>query len=104
METSLLVRACAAIAVFGFVACGDSSGSGGGDVSGDPGREVDGCFDCTESEYCLILDTDGTQKNHCAEAACGIDCDCTVDDAQGRLEACQNYSCQEGSGLLYCYE
>jgi|SRR5688572_4093680 len=92
--------------VFVLAACGDdgSGGSGAGNVSGDPGREVEGCFDCTETEYCLIISGE-TEDFHCAEAACGIECDCIMDDSASRLEICQaQFSCQEGSGLMYCYE
>jgi hypothetical protein len=89
-----------------MAACGDSgTGDGGGDVSNDPGREVEGCFDCTDTEYCLIISGAAGDKNHCAEAACGTECDCIIEDGGTRLEVCQTqYSCQDGSGLLYCFE
>jgi hypothetical protein len=86
------------------VACGDDSGTDGPVVSNDPGRPVEGCFDCTETEYCIILAGETGDEISCAEAACGVECDCIIPDGESRLEACQHYSCQDGSGLLYCFE
>jgi hypothetical protein len=93
----------ALFSMLSLAACGDDSADGGG-VSNDPGREVAGCFDCSDTEYCLVISGD-SEKFHCAEASCGLGCDCIVDDGAARLEVCQTqYSCQDGSGILYCFE
>lgn len=103
------IKVCAALLglsmVASFAACGDDGGSGGGGVSNDPGREVEGCFDCTEAEYCLIVSAESGEDIHCAEASCGIGCECIIDDGGSRLEVCGGmYSCQDDSGILYCFE
>jgi hypothetical protein len=101
------MRTLAALALFAFgslAACGDDSADGAS-VSNDPGREVAGCFDCTESEYCLIVSRADGEDIHCAEASCGVGCDCIIGDGGKRLEVCQTqYSCQDGSGILYCFD
>jgi len=89
----------ALLALVLLTACGGDSG-----VSNDPGRSVAGCFDCAPSEYCLIV-SGATDVPHCAAADCGTGCDCIIDDGQSRLESCREmYSCQAGSGILYCFE
>jgi hypothetical protein len=102
---------CAAVAVALLAsACSDDGGDGDGeDGDGDggetlePGREVMGCFDCSEVEYCIILVADDDTETHrCAEADCGLACSCIVGDGKKRHDECGNYSCQEDSGLLYC--
>jgi hypothetical protein len=96
------------LAVFICVACGDSGGSGGGGgggsaVSNDPGRDVDGCFDCEASEYCLVVSGDA-EAFHCAKSECNNDCACMIDDGKSRLAVCEHYSCQDGGGILYCFD
>ncbi|NUP07042.1 MAG: hypothetical protein HOW73_13390 [Polyangiaceae bacterium] len=90
------------------VGCGDDGGNGGGGeggsaVSNDPGRDVEGCFDCADTEYCLVVSGE-TEEFHCAETDCAADCACMIDDGQSRLAVCQAYSCQEGGDILYCYD
>jgi hypothetical protein len=101
MKPSLSVLALFAL----LAACGDDGGgSAGGDVSGDPGRAVEGCFDCTDAEYCLVI-SGATEEFHCAEADCGIECPCIIEDGGTRLEVCQaQFSCQDPGGILYCFE
>jgi hypothetical protein len=89
--------ACLALATPG---CGSDDGNG--DDKLDPGREVGGCFDCTGSEYCMLIDTDSeADRSFCASNSCGDDCDCLMDDAARRHEECSS-SCQHGSGIVYC--
>lgn len=103
------IRWVGLLAALVCAACGDSGGSGGSgggggggsSVSNDPGREVEGCFDCEASEYCLVVSGD-TDVFHCATSECGSDCECLIEDGKSRLEACKIYSCQDGSGILYC--
>ena len=95
--------------------CGSDSGEtgdGGGKpdaptFSNDVGRSVEGCFDCTDGEFCLIqADVDGANPdvNSCIESDCADDCACMIADVGKRLEICAtNYSCQVGSGLVYCF-
>jgi hypothetical protein len=84
----------------GFAACG---GGGGGGVSNDPGRSVTGCSDCSSSEYCLIL-SGSSDRTYCATSGCGVECACILADGKSRLDACQQSSCQQGSGIVYCFE
>ena len=105
------IRWAGLVAVFLCVAWGDSGGPGGGgggggggsSVSNDPGREVAGCFDCEASEYCLVV-SGATDVFHCATSDCNSDCQCMIEDGQSRLEVCNAYSCQDASGILYCFE
>lgn len=91
------------IGMFIAAGCGDDGGEDGGTPSNDPGRAVEGCFDCSDTEYCLVISGD-TEEFHCAEAACGTACDCIIDDGKSRVEECAVlYSCQEGGASLYCY-
>lgn len=107
MKSSIMY--CGAFLGLWFIAagaaCGDDSGAGGGGVSNDPGREVEGCFDCTDAEYCLIVSGAEGEDIHCAEAACGVGCECIIEDGGKRLEVCGGqFSCQDDSGILYCFE
>jgi hypothetical protein len=88
------------LALLCFAACG---GGGGDGVSNDPGRPVSGCFDCASSEYCLIL-SGASDRTYCATSHCGVECACILADGKSRLAACQQSSCQQGSGILYCFE
>lgn len=87
------------LCALGLWACGDDGG-----VSNDPGREVAGCFDCSGDEYCIILKRGAGDSFSCATTDCGSDCACLIKDGQARLTACDNYSCQDGAGILYCRE
>jgi len=105
MVTRLLFCGALALAAFAWAGCSDDSGDGDSDDDGgqtlDPGREATGCFDCSATEYCLTF-VGETDTYRCAEAACGLECDCIVEDGGKRHAECKSYSCQEGSGILYC--
>ena len=96
------------LAIFICAGCGDGggtggSGGGGSTVSNDPGRDVKGCFDCEASEYCLVV-SGASEAFHCAKSGCNDDCTCLIKDGKSRLEVCGSYSCQDGSGILYCFD
>ena len=101
---------CAAIALAALApGCSDDAADGDGEDDDDgggqtlePGREVSGCFDCAEAEYCIILVGDGTESYRCAEADCGLGCTCIIADGEKRHAECSSHSCQEGASLLYC--
>ena len=95
--------------------CGGDSGetgSGGGKAaeptfSNDVGRSVEGCFECTDGEFCLIqtdVDSAKPDVNSCIESDCADDCARMIADVGKRLEICQtSYSCQADSGLISCF-
>jgi len=109
MVTRLLLCGAIALCTLAWAGCSDDSGNGDSDDDGDgqtlePGREVAGCFDCSATEYCMLfVGGDGeTETYRCAEASCGLECDCIKEDGAKRHAECKSYSCQGGSGLLYC--
>ncbi len=100
---------CAALVLAALVGgCSDDGGGGaGGGGSGqtlEPGREVTGCFDCADAEYCMIFSGGGAESYRCAEATCGLECPCLIEDGEKRHAECASYSCQDGSGILYCFD
>jgi hypothetical protein len=50
----------------------------------------------------MIFAGGGTESYRCAESTCGTGCACIIDDGQKRHAECANYSCQDGSAILYC--
>lgn len=99
------LRLIVGLSLLALAACGDDSAEDGGTPpTNDVGEPREGCFDCADTEYCII-ESGETEAFYCVEPSCEIDCDCMTADAAERLEVCRTlWSCQEGGDIFYCYE
>lgn len=80
---------------------GDGDAADDGGLSLDPGREVEGCFDCSDDEYCLLVVRGGDLYFCAPTPSCGEACSCLIPDSEERHAECYS-SCQEDSGMVYC--
>ena len=103
MRTQALLWITASLAALAAPACGsdDSSAAASGEADPlPPGKEVMGCSECAETDYCIDVARQGDTW-FCAPDDCNGACDCLMKDAARRHDECSS-SCQDGSGIVYC--
>ncbi|NUO48466.1 MAG: hypothetical protein HOV80_06385 [Polyangiaceae bacterium] len=93
------------LVVLSVLGCGggsndDEDGETDGGENLDPAREVPGCYECDETEYCIHVYTDA-ELYYCAPDPCDDECDCLMRDAAKRYDECSS-SCQVDSDMVFC--